>query len=88
MYLADHENIFTRGTHHEWGFVGGPMAPHQIQDGSKNVKNVNNSVLDKYMHQILREDAPRHARGDDHVSDQKSKSEVNSCDVIKWTSGA
>ena len=59
------------------------MAPHQIQDGSKNVKNVNNSVLDKYMHQILREDAPRHARGDDHVSDQKSKSEVNSCDVIK-----
>ena len=26
IYLADHEKIFTGGTHHEWGFVGGSMA--------------------------------------------------------------
>ena len=25
-YSADHDKIFTGGTHHEWGFVGGPMA--------------------------------------------------------------
>jgi len=32
-YLADHDKIFTVSTDHEYAFVGGPVAPQQIQDG-------------------------------------------------------
>jgi len=37
-YLADHDEIFTGSTHHEYAFVGGPMALQQVQDdGGRNL---------------------------------------------------
>jgi len=32
-YLAGHDEIFKGSTHHEWAFMGRPMALQQIQDG-------------------------------------------------------
>jgi len=79
--LADHDKIFRGGTHHEWGFVGGPMAhPNKSKMAAAAIskmaaaaifnfgKNFNNSGLDKkYLHQISWEDASRPC-GDDHVT--------------------
>ena len=51
-YLADHDKIFIGGTHHEWGFVGSPMAhPNKSKMAAAAIfnfgKNINNSGLDK-----------------------------------------
>jgi len=49
-YLADHDKIFTEGTHHEWGFVDGPMAhPNKSKMAAAAIFNfgINNSGLDK-----------------------------------------
>jgi len=51
-YLADHYEIFTGGTHHEWGLVRGPVAhPNKSKMAADTIfnfgKNINNSGLDK-----------------------------------------
>ena len=87
--------IWTKfGTEHKYRTINTPEWPNshklKIQDGGGRHlwfgKNVNNFGLDKdILQQTISEDAPRPC-GDDHW--QKSKPEVNSRDVIKWTSVA
>ena len=90
--LSDYKDILTKfGTEHTYHTTNTLEWPNshklKIQDGGGRHlefrKNVNNVGLDKdILHQIIWEDAPRR-RGDDHMTNQKSKPEVNSRDVIK-----
>jgi len=77
-FLADHDEIFTGSTHHEYAFVGGPMAP-STNPRWRRPPSLISGKCPNFMGRCITV-MQRWSR------DQKSKPKVNSRDVIKWRS--
>ena len=76
-YRADHDKIFTGGTRHEWGFVGGPMAhPNKSKMAATTILNFRKISITpdwiKIYAPISWEDASRPRKGD-HVTKSRNR---------------